>query len=273
MNTMAKITHTAANWPERYQQLLAGSGLSAEAVLSKALVSKTPHATAVLTLQQCLSTPPLFQQQLQDDYPGVTDQRSLRAHLSVSHLDLMLYAIAPLILRLFLHGQAPLPTPNHLLLSPASGNRVTFRWFHNGVGKQVGVAEFVQAMAQQLKDWYPVFRHQLNVSPGAYWSTTGLALSAPFSLVWNTVNPVAVCALAQEWLAQFDCDARRFLEWIPAGPVSQQHAIPQRRGCCLKYQLPDGGYCGTCGVYRKARLAEINRPSPSSKPGQWQPEQ
>jgi hypothetical protein len=273
MGTMTGITHTMANWPGRYQQLLADSGLNAETVLGKALESKAPQTTAVLSLNQCLNTPSLLQQQMQADYPGVTGQRSLRTYLSVTHLDLMLYAVAPLILRLFRYGQAPLPAPHRLLLGPASGGRVTSRWFHDGSGEQVGVAEFVPALAQQLNDWYPVFRHQLNVSPGAYWSTTGLALSAPFSLVWNTVSPEALCAMAQEWLAQFNCDAQRFLEWIPAGPASQQHAIPQRRGCCLKYQLPDGGYCGTCGVYRKARLAEINRPSPSSKPGQWQPEQ
>lgn len=273
MSALPGITQTIANWPARYQQLLADSGLSAEAVLSKALEAKVPPTDAVLSLEQCLNTPALLQQQLQADYPGVIDQRSLRTHLSVTHLDLMLYAVSPLILRLFLHGQAPLPDTNHLFLSTAKEGQVMFRWFHEGAGKPVGVAEFVQAMAQQMKDWYPIFRHQLKVSPGAYWSTTGLALSAPFSLVWNTVSPPAVCALAQQWLAQFNCDARRFLEWIPAGPASQQYAIPQRRGCCLKYQLPDGGYCGTCGVYRKARLAEINRPSQSSKPGQWQPEQ
>lgn len=262
-----------ADWPGRYQQLLANSGLSAETLLNEALAPKAPQTAAVLSLEQCLDTPLLLQQQLQADYSGITDQRSLRTHLSVTHLDLMLYAVAPLTLQLFLYGEAPLPDTSRLFLGPPEDGQVMFRWFHDGAGKRVGVAEFVQALTQQMKDWYPIFRHQWKVSPGAYWSTTGLALSAPFSLVWNRGGTKAVCVLAQEWLAQFDCDAHRFLEWIPAGPAGQQYAIPQRRGCCLKYQLPDGGYCGTCGVYKKARLAEINPPSLNSEPGQWQPEQ
>lgn len=267
-------------WPERYRELLASADLNAESVLSKALLASQDLECPValsppifLSLGQCLNNPELLQQQVQADYANVTDKRTLLTYLSVTHLDLVYAIIAPLILRLFLHGQAPLPDVDRLFLGPAENGKVMSRWFQAASGKQVGVTEFSQGLAQQLSDWYLVFRHKLGISPGAYWSNTGLALSAPFSAVWNTASSEAVCALAQEWLAQFACDAQRFIEWLPTGSNGQRYAIPQRRGCCLKYQLPEGDYCGTCGVYRKARLADLNRPSQTSAPDQWRSEQ
>lgn len=272
-------------WPERYRELLAAADLNADTVLGKALLASQnleyPAAKSLpalssstsLSLRQCLNNPELLQRQVQADYANVTDKRTLLTYLSVIHLDLVQTIIAPLILRLFLHGQAPLPDVDRVFLGPAKDGAVMSRWFQSTSNKQVGFTEFVQGLAKQLSGWYLVFRHKLGISPGAYWSNTGLALGAPFTAVWNTANAEGVCTLAQEWLAQFPCDAHRFIEWLPAGSGDQRCAIPQRRGCCLKFQLPAGSYCGTCGVYRKARLAELNRPSQTSVPGQWQSEQ
>lgn len=261
------------NWPNRYRQLLANSDLCADTVLSKALAPQPVERPALFSLSQCLNKPELLLQQVRADYADVTDKRSLLTCLSVSHLDLVQSIIAPLTLRLFLHGQAPLPDNDRIFFGPVQGGKVMSRWFQTASDKQVGIAEFTEQLAHQLSDWYLVFRHKLGVSPGAYWSNTGLALGAPFTAVWNTADPDSVCALAQEWLAQFACDAHQFIEWISTGAGDRAGAVPQRRGCCLKFQLPKGGYCGTCGVYRKARLAELNRPFPCSEPEQWQPPQ
>ena len=79
-----------------------------------------------------------------------------------------------------------------------------------------GERTFVQSVGEITAQWYPVFRRQLGVSPGAYWSSIGLGLGAPFSAVWNLAEPHALCQLAQGWLEQFQNDANRFIDWIPA---------------------------------------------------------
>jgi ferric iron reductase protein FhuF len=267
------INNAPVHWPERYHQLLASAGLNTQTVLSTALKSQKPGHHAVLSLGQCLREPWQLLQQVQANYTKVTDKRSLRTHVSVMHLDLVQSVIAPLVLRLFLYGKAPLPEVDHVFLGPVKNGRVMARWFQETSDEQVGVGEFIARLALQLNNWYPVFRKELGISPGAYWSSTGLALGAPFSAVWNTVDPGSVCALAQEWLMQFTCEASRFIEWVPAESAGQRCAIPQRRGCCLKYLLPKGHYCGTCGVYKKNRLAGISQPERNSKPEQWQPAQ
>lgn len=267
---MAAPDHRVRNWPARYEQLLASSGLKPGPVISGALPPHDQEHTALLSLAQCLEQPDLLKQQLRRDHADANDARFLRAYLSVVQQDLALSVIAPLVLVLFRDGRAPLPDTEQVLLGPGKKNGPLARWFHTASAPALGVDAFIQGLSEQVSEWYPVFRQALGVSPGAYWSSIGLGLGAPFSAVWNRVEAESVCSLAQVWLTRFECDANRFIDWLPAEFGGQSCAIPQRKGCCLKYLLPDGGYCGTCGVYRKARLAGLRSRCPA--PGQWQPE-
>ncbi|MBW4935841.1 (2Fe-2S)-binding protein [Marinobacter sp. F4206] len=264
---------TSADWPRRYRQLLATAGLDAESVIDQALQPPNLERPALLSLAQCLEQPALLHQQLAEDYSVPPDTRSLRAYASVIQQDLALSVIAPLTLRLFRDGAATLPDTSRIFLGPTSDAAATGRWFHAPSQPAVGVKEFIPQLSELVTSWYPIFRQGLGVSPGAYWSSTGLGLGAPFSAVWNLADAKTVCGLAQVWLEEFACDANRFIDWIPAEFNGHPCAIPQRKGCCLKYLLPEGGYCGTCGVYRKARLAEVSPQSRSQAPGQWLPAQ
>lgn len=268
-------------WIGHYDRLLRASGLDRKSVLSGALQCEQGQRPACLSLAQCLGQPSLLVDQVCQDYPDARTPEALTARLSVLQQDLALSVIAPLTLRLFLDGQAVMPDPERICLaalacpgSPSSPETpASMRWYQVPGGTTVDEAAFIRSLGQQTRDWYPLFRHSLGVSPGAYWSSVGLGLSAPFSAVWNRAAPEAICELAQRWLEAFDNSARQFIDWIPAVFGKQTTAIPQRKGCCLKYLLPKGGYCGTCGIYRKERLTTLRPQQPSPKPGQWQPVQ
>lgn len=250
-------------WSERYEALLAASGLNARTILNGALQPASGERRGLFSLAQCLEQPAILTQQIMQDYPETGGRQAVRAHVSVLQQDLALSVIAPLTLKLFRDGAAPLPNPDRIFLAPM-GNAdagVTGRWFQVPGEPVVDEAVFVRTVGRLTATWYPVFRHELGVSPGAYWSSIGLGVGAPFSAVWNLAEPEALCAQAQAWLAMFRNDTNRFIDWIPAIFGDQQTAIPQRKGCCLKYLLPGGGYCGTCGIYRKQRLADLNRQS------------
>lgn len=249
-------------WSQRYEVFLAESGLDARTILSGALQQAPGERRGLFSLAQCLEQPDILTHQVIHDYPNNTRQ-ALRAHASVLQQDLALSVIAPLTLRLFRNGAAPLPNPDRIFLAPidSANESATGRWFQVPGEPIVDEAEYVRSVGRMTADWYPVFRQDLGVSPGAYWSSIGLGLGAPFSAVWNLAEPESLCVLAQAWLAIFGNDANRFIDWIPAVFGDQQTAIPQRKGCCLKYLLPGGGYCGTCGIYRKQRLVELNRQS------------
>ena len=260
-------------WIRDYGHLLSRSGLDRESVLNEALQMSGGEQIGLFSLDQCLEQPSLLLSQVGIDYPDNDDSRARRALLSVLQQDLALSVIAPLALTLFRDGHAPLPDAKRIFLAPADHQTQTAsRWFQVPGGDLVDEETFVRSAGEITTQWYPVFRRQLGVSPGAYWSSVGLGLGAPFSAVWNRVEPRALCPLAQGWLEQFRNDANHFIDWIPAVFGNQATAIPQRRGCCLKYLLPEGGYCGTCGVHRKERLAALIPQERKTTPGQWQPD-
>lgn len=272
-----ETTSRKSTWIDHYDRLLRASGLDREAVLAGALPGDGHRRPACLSLAQCLEKPSLLVNQILHDYPDARTPKAIRARLSVLQQDLALAVIAPLTLRLFLDGQAAMPDPERICLaalacpvSPGSPeDSTTMRWYQVPGGTVVAEADFIRSLGAQTRHWYPVFRHSLGVSPGAYWSSVGLAISAPFSVVWNRAAPEAICELAQRWLAAFDNSAGQFIDWIPAVFGGQTPAIPQRRGCCLKYLLPGGDYCGTCGIYRKERLQALR--NQQSQPEQWPP--
>ena len=260
-------------WAREYSHLLSQSGLDRESVINEALQPSVGARSGLFSLAQCLEQPSLLLGQVAIDYP-IAGPRAVRAFVSVLQQDLALSVIAPLTLRLFRDGHAPLPDAKRIFLAPADQSKQPVsRWFQLPGGEGVDEETFVRLAGALTAEWYPVFRRQLGVSPGAYWSSTGLGLGAPFSAVWNRVEPQALCQLAQGWLEQFQNDANQFIDWIPAVFGEQATAIPQRKGCCLKYLLPEGGYCGTCGVHRKKRFAALMPLERTTTPGQWQPGQ
>ncbi|WP_372998744.1 (2Fe-2S)-binding protein [Marinobacter sp.] len=259
-------------WARAYSRLLGLSGLDRQLVLNQALQPSAGHPRGLISLAQCLEQPSLLLRQVGIDHPNTSGPRAVRALLSVLQQDLALSVIAPLTLQLFRDGHAPLPNASQIFLAPAEElGQTASRWFQAPEATQVDEKTFVTSVGGITAEWYPVFRHQLGVSPGAYWSSIGLGLGAPFSAVWNLAEPDALCQLAQGWLEQFQNDANQFIDWIPAVFGGQPTAIPQRKGCCLKYLLPEGGYCGTCGVHRKERLAALRPQRRTTTPGQWQP--
>jgi len=273
---MAEPDHNfdAGPWARKYSQLLSLSGLDRASILNQALQPSNGEQTGLFSLSQCLEDPSLLVRQVGIDYPDNDGPRAVRAVLSVLQQDLALSVIAPLTLRLFRDGRAPLPDASRIFLTPAHEERqTTSRWFQVPGEPRVDEETFVRSVGEKTAQWYPVFRRQLGVSPGAYWSSIGLGLGAPFSAVWNLAEPQALCQLAQSWIEQFENDANQFIDWIPAVFGKQATAIPQRKGCCLKYLLPDGGYCGTCGVYRKERLAALTPQERTLAPVQWRPGQ
>jgi hypothetical protein len=259
-------------WVERYDRLLHASGLDRDAILAQSLQAPAQERRGLFSLALCLDQPELLVQQIGRDYPDAEDRKAVRAYASVLQQDLALSVLAPLTLRLFRYGEAPVANPARIFLAPIEkAGQTVSRWFQTPGQPMTSEQGFQHGMAAQTEAWYPVFRQQLGVSPGAYWSSVGLGLGAPFSAVWNLADPASVCDLAQQWLEGFRNDANRFVDWIPAVFAEQRTAIPQRKGCCLRYLLPEGGYCGTCGVYRKERMAALSQPGHCPKPGQWQP--
>lgn len=257
-------------WARRYHQQLEAAGICPSALREQAVPSPAMSQTPTgVRLADCLADPLRLQTVLRDQADPCTSSRQLRARASVLHQGLALSVIAPLTLRLFLAGHSYVPDARDIWLNPT---HVTAQWHAHGTAQPIGRDDFVVAVAERVTAWYPLFRQGLGVSPGAYWSSVGLALCAPFSALYDKTCPQTLCDEATAWLNTFNCDAGRFIDWIPAELGGRACAIPQRRGCCLKYLLPDGGYCGTCGIYRKERMAAI-KPAHrrSTTPVQWSP--
>lgn len=250
------VLEKATQWLADYHQLLARHGLNGNALLSNALTPANREQPALFSLAQLLANPDLLQQQVREDYPDADHPRLRKARLSVLHQSLALQIIGPLVIRLFRDGGSVALNPKRVFLCrEPSGPEGQSRWqYAASAQERLEPEAFIQSLSGQMQDWYGVFRQHFGVSPGSYWSSVGLALGAPYSVVWNQVNPEELCKQAGSWLAQFKCEANRYIDWIPAEFSQHRCAIPQRKGCCLKYLLPGGGYCGTCGIYRKERM-------------------
>ncbi|MDX1754569.1 MAG: (2Fe-2S)-binding protein [Marinobacter sp.] len=232
-----------------YRLLLEQSGCDRDLLRPEPQSTAGKPGKSVVSLANILVHPERFRLLLQGAAARQgTDTRTLA---SVLHQNLALQVIGPLVVDLFLDHQTTLAQPASIWLELGDSSG---QWHFERSGDLVGEKVFTERTAAQARDWYRTFRKDLGVSAGAYWSSTGLAFCAPYSALYNLAPPDALCRQATDWLARFDCDAKRFIDWIPFSFNQQACAIPQRRGCCQKYRLPDGAYCGTCGIYRKERL-------------------
>ncbi len=253
-------------WLASYHHLLARHELKRHDALNGALAQSSDQPGELFSLAQILAKPALLEEQVLRDYPDAEHPRLRKARISVLHQSLALQVIAPRVIELFRDGVSAPLNPDRIFLCSLESSDAPSRWRHLSDDRApLAPGAFIDTTTDQVRAWYPVFRQHFGVSPGAYWSSVGLALSAPFSAVWNQVDPDALCALATSWLARFECDANRYIDWIPAEFSQQRCALPQRRGCCLKYLLPGGGYCGTCGIYRRDRIGSV-RESTSDTP-------
>lgn len=251
---------------ERYLALVAQAKADVTAIQRHTLSSE-PHSEADgLTLAECIANPDCLRTAISTRTGVDTDDRSFRAHASVLQQSLALDIIAPLTIQLFTTGKAPIPDSRFIQLRPDFDNLEANNWhWIEDRETLAGIDEYAAGVAAEVNAWFPMFRQQLGVAPGAYWSSIGLGLSAPFSTLYDRAPATQLCGEARDWLNSIDCDARRYIDWI-AVSLNQQHcAIPQRRGCCLAFKLPGGGYCGTCGIYRKQRMAVKRTSRPKSK--------
>ncbi|UDL04069.1 (2Fe-2S)-binding protein [Marinobacter sp. CA1] len=252
--------HHQDEGPAFYPRLLAQAGKQPDQLRQLLPQPKAPDAaTGALSLSQILEKPDAFA----DLLAGIARLRGgdVRSLASVLHQNLALQVLGPCTVTLFLDGHTRLPAADAIWLDTADPEGQWYLAPDTGADT-VDEACYIREMATLSRQWYEVFRRQLGVSAGAYWSSTGLALCAPYSALYDSARPQELCHQASHWLQRFDCDARRFIDWIPFTFGELDCAIPQRRGCCQKYRLPDGGYCGTCGIYRKERLALVASQSP-----------
>ena len=206
------------SWRDVYHQRLKEDGLDPELILTQALSYRETQGNQsnLFSLAQCLEAPELLIQQVGKDYSDTCIPKHQRAYLSVIHQDLALSVIAPLALQLFRDGNVLLPNPSQIFMAPLEHEGQTHsRWFSVAGQTEVDEQGFIACMGELTTNWYPVFRRTLGVSPGSYWSSTGLGLGAPFSAVWNLAQPKPTCHLAQRWLNAFENDANRFADWIP----------------------------------------------------------
>lgn len=241
------------HWLTDYQSLLLESGLDQDELADRA---RLPAALpAGPSLGQCLADPWRFRA----GFGNGLDEQGLRVRASVLHQALALTILAPVATRFLLTGEAHLPDDDSIWLAPDPSHD-PMPWHAERSQPRATLQdpdEFFSVMAARSRAWYPVFRGALGVSPGAYWSSMGLGFCAPLTAMYDRLEPARLCDQATRWLAEFDCDARRYIDWMPARFGDNTCAIPQRRGCCLKFKLPDGGYCGTCGIYRRERLRAL----------------
>lgn len=249
--------------PDAYPELLRQARTDPEALRPSAWpADQAPSAGHTLSLAACVSQPELLYHQLCRQADDPADERQLRAYASVLHQDMALSVVGPLTLRLFLDRQSQVPDLRDVWLDSSTETR---QWCWQDRGPLLDSEAFIPAMASWANSQYKAFREALGVSPGSYWSSVGLGLCAPFSALYDKAPPQLLCEAATAWLERFDCAAKRYIDWIPATFSGHPCAIPQRRGCCLNYKLPEGGYCGTCGIYRKERLAAISPPHRRNK--------
>ncbi|WP_166268768.1 (2Fe-2S)-binding protein [Marinobacter caseinilyticus] len=259
------------DWALRYRRLLEQARITPASLLSHDTSTARARPQDCVRLADCLLNPDRLRARLSQQAGQGVSSRQLRARASVLHQTLALNVIAPLTLRLFLEGQAPVPDSRSIWLSPSAED--TDQWYWEAAATTAGFAGFASAIARLVKTWYPLFGQDLGVTPGAFWSSVGLGLCAPFSALYASAPPQTLCREATDWLNSVDCDARRFIDWIPTELDGRGCALPQRRGCCMKYLLPGGGYCGTCGIYRKQRMTEQARATahPLARPHSDQP--
>ena len=107
-----------------------------------------------------------------------------------------------------------------------------------------------QALDQWLADAEGFFRGQWPVTKSGFWSSVALAAIRPFAAIRLELPAEQWQGLSEEWMALMPGPTARYLCWFEEPSEAGPRLAPQRRGCCLKFQLPGKDHCSTCGVRR-----------------------
>ncbi|PAV25244.1 hypothetical protein CF392_11960, partial [Tamilnaduibacter salinus] len=105
-------------------------------------------------------------------------------------------------------------------------------------------------LTQWLEIMEHLFRGHWQVSKSGFWSSAALATARPYSLLFMQVPGHEWRPQAERWLERMPSPIARYLSWEDVERHGTTLTIPRRKGCCLKFQLPDGKLCGTCGIRR-----------------------
>jgi len=127
------------------------------------------------------------------------------------------------------------------------------KWFADGSGQwrhYETTDAATQALGQWLEGTEQYFRGQWPVSKSGFWSSVALAAIRPYAAVRLELPAGEWRAQADAWMAMMPGPTARYLRWFEEGSSSGPRLAPQRRGCCLKFQLPGKDHCSTCGFRR-----------------------
>lgn len=112
------------------------------------------------------------------------------------------------------------------------------------------LAEAQEALGRWLADAEAFFRGQWPVTKSGFWSSVALAAIRPFAAIRLELPADKWRDQADEWMALMPGPTARYLRWFEEASETGPRLAPQRRGCCLKFQLPGKDNCSTCGVRR-----------------------
>lgn len=112
------------------------------------------------------------------------------------------------------------------------------------------LAEAQEAFHQWLCEAEEFFRGHCPVTKSGFWSSVALAAIRPFAAIRLELPAEDWRNEADEWMALMPGPTARYLCWFEEVSEAGPRLAPQRRGCCLKFQLPGKDNCSTCGVRR-----------------------
>ncbi|TDT40248.1 FhuF-like iron-sulfur protein [Halospina denitrificans] len=112
------------------------------------------------------------------------------------------------------------------------------------------LSEAQQALHGWLAEPEGFFRGQWPVTKSGFWSSMSLAAIRPFAAIRLELPAEEWRPQADEWMALMPGPTARYLRWFEEASEAGPRLAPQRRGCCLKFQLPGKDHCSTCGVRR-----------------------
>lgn len=172
--------------------------------------------------------------------------------------DLLLKWLGPLTVRQILDTQAPAPdsTPLNIEWRADSLGFVLAPSVLSTPGLELD--RWVASVRNWLTMLEAAFRTQLRVGKGAFWSSAALALAMPWTRLQNFRPAEELEAGSLAWLTYLDDRLPRYLRWREAHAEGQARKLPNRRGCCLRYRLPEQpNLCGTCGRRKQADLDQM----------------
>lgn len=160
---------------------------------------------------------------------------------------LSLDLLAPACVLWMIRQQLPLHLPDQIGWCLETGN-----WAQLGAPESSRQTpdEALESLGYWLDTMQQLFRGHWQVSKSGFWSSAALATARPYSLLFMQVPGHQWRSQAERWLQLMPAPIARYLNWEDIERQGTTLTIPRRKGCCLKFRLPDGKLCGTCGIRR-----------------------